>query len=89
MAKCKLKLDTNESAVLELILEDWFSEVLSEEVRDWADAEITKYNAEVVISIVDKIGKAHKEKWAASYTHSLMTEELAEWVIKNRKFLED
>lgn len=88
MTKCKLKLNSSESAVLEFVLNEWLDDTLNAKIRSFDEADIRKFNADIILSILDKIGNSYKDKKSAKFTHDMWAKDIARWERKNSQWFE-
>ena len=88
MTKCKLKLNSSESAVLEFVLGEWMDDTLNAKIRSFDEADIRKFNTSVILSILDKIGDSYKDKKSAKFTHDMWAIDIARWELTNSQWFE-
>lgn len=88
MTKCKLKLNSSESAILEFALNEWLDDALNAEIGSFDEADIRKFNANVILSILDKIGDSYKDKESSKFTHDMWAKDIARWERRNSQWFE-
>lgn len=84
-----IKLDVNESAILEFVLAEWMHYTSKKKIATEVEADANKYNLDVVVSILNKISKAFKNKDIAARDKKDYEKCLEEWFNKNSKWFED